>query len=323
MILDDNKHYQLIYFNIKLATAKQIMSKYSFVYMSKFQKQLKAGSKFQLKDFPTHIDKISPEEAKKELKQVRKDIANIQEVMYAHNKYSVLICLQGMDTAGKDSLIREVFKDFNARGVVVQSYKTPSFKELQHDYLWRHYIALPERGKFTVFNRTHYENVLVTRVHPEYILQENIPGITKVKDIPKDFWKSRYQQINNFEHHICQNGTILLKFYLHLSKSEQKSRLLRRLDKEDHNWKFSPGDLKERRRWNEYMSYYQEAIQHTSKRQKPWYIIPADNKEICRYLVAQVILEELKKYKDITYPDLPPDIEKHIALYRKELENEK
>ncbi|ERJ58756.1 PPK2 family polyphosphate kinase [Sphingobacterium paucimobilis] len=291
--------------------------------MSKFQKQLKASSKSKLKDFPTHIDNISPEEAKKELKQVRKSIANIQEVMYAHNKYSVLICLQGMDTAGKDSLIREVFKDFNARGVVVQSYKTPSFRELQHDYLWRHYIALPERGKFTVFNRTHYENVLVTRVHPEYILQENIPKITEVKDIPKDFWRNRYQQINNFEHHIQQNGTIILKFYLHLSKGEQKSRLLRRLDKEDHNWKFSPGDLKERKRWEEYMSYYEEAIQHTSKPDAPWYVIPADNKEICRYLVAQIILEELKKRKDIKYPDLPKDIEKHIACYRKELENEK
>ncbi|MBL1407683.1 PPK2 family polyphosphate kinase [Sphingobacterium faecale] len=291
--------------------------------MSKFQKQLRANSKSKLKDFPTQIDKISPEEAKKELKQVRKAIANIQEVMYAHNKYSVLICLQGMDTAGKDSLIREVFKDFNARGVVVQSYKTPSFRELQHDYLWRHYIALPERGKFAVFNRTHYENVLVTRVHPEYILQENIPQITHVKEIPKDFWKNRYQQINNFEHHVSQNGTIILKFYLHLSKGEQKSRLLRRLDKEDHNWKFSPGDLKERKRWNEYMVYYEEAIQHTSKPDAPWYIIPADNKEICRYLVAQVILEELKKRKDIKYPDLPADIEKHIACYRKELENEK
>lgn len=291
--------------------------------MSKFQKQLKASSKSKLNDFPTHIDNISPEEAKKELKQVRKSIANIQEVMYAHNKYSVLICLQGMDTAGKDSLIREVFKDFNARGVVVQSYKTPSFRELQHDYLWRHYIALPERGKFTVFNRTHYENVLVTRVHPEYILQENIPKITEVKDIPKDFWRNRYQQINNFEHHIQQNGTIILKFYLHLSKGEQKSRLLRRLDKEDHNWKFSPGDLKERKRWDEYMSYYEEAIQHTSKPDAPWYVIPADNKEICRYLVAQIVLEELKKRKDIKYPDLPKDIEKHIACYRKELENEK
>lgn len=295
----------------------------SFAYMSKFQKQLKANSKFKLKDFPTRIDNISPEEAKKELKQVRKNIADIQEVMYAHNKYSVLICLQGMDTAGKDSLIREVFKDFNARGVVVQSYKTPSFKELQHDYLWRHYIALPERGKFTVFNRTHYENVLVTRVHPEYIILENIPGIADVKDIPKNFWKNRFQQINNFEKHISDNGTIILKFYLHLSKAEQKDRLLRRLEKEKHNWKFSPGDLKERKRWDEYMSYYQEAIQNTSTSVAPWYIIPADNKEICRYLVAQVLLEELKKHKDIAYPDLPPDIEKHIAQYRKELENEK
>lgn len=291
--------------------------------MSKFQKQLKVNSKFKLKDFPTHLDNINPDEAKKEMKLVRREIAKIQEVLYAHNKYAVLICLQGMDTAGKDSLIREVFKDFNARGVVVESFKTPCYEELQHDYLWRHYIALPERGKFSVFNRTHYENVLVTRVHPEYILQENIPGIKEVKDIPKDFWSKRFKQIIDFENHIRENGTIILKFYLHLSKYEQKNRFLRRLEKGDHNWKFSPGDLKERKRWEEYMSYYEEAIRKTSKPHAPWYVIPADNKDISRYLVAQTILEELKKYKDIKYPDLPPDIEKHISLYRKELEIEK
>ncbi|WP_164126170.1 PPK2 family polyphosphate kinase [Sphingobacterium luzhongxinii] len=291
--------------------------------MSKFQKQLRANSKFKLNDFPTYLDNINPEEAKREMKLVRRDIAKIQEVLYAHNKYSVLICLQGMDTAGKDSLIREVFKDFNVRGVVVESFKTPSYEELQHDYLWRHYIALPERGKFSVFNRTHYENVLVTRVHPAYILQENIPGIKDVKDITNEFWQKRYQQIIDFENHIHQNGTIILKFYLHLSKSEQKNRLLRRLDKGDHNWKFSPGDLKERTRWDEYMTYYEEAIQKTSKPHAPWYVVPADNKDIARYLVAQTILEELKKYKDIKYPDLSPEIEKHLALYRRELEKEK
>lgn len=291
--------------------------------MSKFQKQLKAGAKFELQNYPTHLDNIKPHDAKTHLKEVRKEIAKIQEVMYAHNKYAVLICLQGMDTAGKDSLIREVFKDFNARGVVVQSFKTPSQRELQHDYLWRHYVLLPERGKFTVFNRTHYENVLVTRVHPEYILNENIPGISEVKDIPANFWKNRYKQINNFEKHIQANGVIILKFYLHLSKDEQKNRLLRRLEKENHNWKFSPGDLKERSRWDEYMKYYEEAIQYTSRPYAPWYIIPADNKEISRYMVAQIVLEEMKKYKDIAYPELPPDIEKHIELYKEELANEK
>ncbi|HMR20236.1 MAG TPA: polyphosphate kinase 2 family protein [Sphingobacterium sp.] len=291
--------------------------------MSKFQKQFRADSSCRLQNYPTAIEEtISEDKAIKGLKKARKELAKLQDVMYAHNKYNVLICLQGMDTAGKDSLIREVFEKFNARGVVVHSFKTPTSKELQHDYLWRHCLALPERGKFGVFNRTHYENVLVTRVHPKYILNENIPGINEVKDIPNNFWETRYQQINNFEKHIANNGTIILKFYLHLHKDEQKNRLLRRLEKDDHNWKFSPGDLKERQEWDKYMQYYEEAIQNTSKGHAPWYLIPADNKKISRYIVAQIILEELKKYKDIQYPEMPPEIEQHKAAYKKELEGE-
>ena len=285
-------------------------------------KKIKADKKFKLSDYPTKIDTINPDKAKSELKKIRKEIAKIQDVMYAHNKYSVLICLQGMDTAGKDSLIREVFQDFNARGVIVQSFKTPTSKELQHDYLWRHYIALPERGKFAVFNRTHYENVLVTRVHPEYLLNENLPKIKSLKDIKPSFWKNRFDQINAFEKHIANNGTIILKFYLHLSKEEQKERLLRRLEEEDHNWKFSPGDLAERKMWNKYMECYEDAIKNTSTSYAPWYIIPADDKKVARYIVAKTILDELKKHKDIVLPELPEDIETHIASYRKELENE-
>lgn len=289
--------------------------------MSKLQNRFRASQDCQLSTFPTNIvQELTEEKATKELKKTRKELAELQDIMYAHSKYSVLICLQGMDTAGKDSLIREIFQKFNARGVVVHSFKTPTSKELQHDYIWRHYIALPERGKFGVFNRTHYENVLVTRVHPEYILNENIPGIDTVDDIPEDFWQRRYQSINNFEKHITDNGTIVLKFYLHLSKDEQKNRLLRRLEKEKHNWKFSPGDLKERRLWQEYMHCYEEAIQHTSKKHAPWYIIPADNKKVSRYLVAKIILDELKKHKDIRYPEMPPEIEKDKELYKKELE---
>lgn len=290
--------------------------------MANFQKKLKADHKIKIGYFPTILDEINTEKAKIELKNVRKEIAKIQDIMYAHNKYAVLICLQGMDTAGKDSLIREVFKDFNARGVIVNSFKTPSENELEHDYLWRHYVNLPERGKFAVFNRTHYENVLVTRVHPEYLLKENLPNLIDVKNIPKNFWTNRYKQINNFERHISENGTIVLKFYLNLSYKEQKNRLLRRLKKENHNWKFSPADLSERKLWTKYMSYYEEAIQNTTTEQAPWYIIPADNKQTSRYLVAKIILEELQKYKDIKYPELDEEIEKHKALYKKELENE-
>lgn len=290
--------------------------------MNKLLKKFTADNHFIMADHPTDVrPDITEEEAIEGLKKVRKQIAKIQDVIYAHNKYAVLICFQGMDTAGKDSLIREVFQKFNARGVVVHSFKTPTSKELQHDYLWRHAVALPEKGKFGVFNRTHYENVLVTRVHPEYLLNENIPGIDTVEDIPKDFWKTRYDQINAFEQHVVNNGTIVFKFFLHLSKDEQKNRLLRRLEQEKHNWKFSPGDLKERELWDQYMTCYQEAIQHTSKKHAPWHIIPSDNKAISRYLVAKIILEKLKKYKDIQYPEMPPEIEQYKAVYKRELKD--
>jgi len=227
-----------------------------------------------------------------------------------------------MDTAGKDSLIREVFKDFNSRGVVVHSFKTPSQKELKHDYLWRHYIALPERGKFGVFNRTHYENVLVTKVHPGYVLNENIPGIQSTKDITAEFWDKRYQQIKNFEEHISGNGTIIFKFFLHLSKAEQKNRLLRRLDKPSKNWKFSPGDLKERKLWDQYEACYEEAINKTSTKFAPWYVIPADDKPTARYLVAKILKEELQKYDEVKEPELAPGIKENIDHYRDQLNSE-
>lgn len=277
----------------------------------------------QLKNLSTQLDLgISEEKKAKKLEKIRKDISKLQDTMYAHNKYSVLICLQGMDTAGKDSLIRELFKDFNPRGVVVHSFKTPNSTELEHDYLWRHYIALPERGKFAVFNRTHYENVLVTRVHPEYILNENLPNIKQVEDLTPEFWQERMKEIINFEKHLVNNGTIVVKFFLNLSKEEQKDRLLRRLEKEKHNWKFSPGDLKERDRWDDYQQYYEEAINATSTPKAPWYIIPADNKETARLLVAQTLWDLLSQYTDIKEPELEADIKENIAFYREKLKNE-
>ena len=285
-------------------------------------KDFKVNKDFSLKSYPTKLDmKVSDEEKEEKLSELRQKLSELQDVMYAHNRYGVLICLQGMDTAGKDSLIREVFKEFNSRGVVVHSFKTPTSTELEHDYLWRHYLALPEKGKFAIFNRTHYENVLVTRVHPEYILSENLPLIEKVEDIPDNFWKKRFKQINNFEKHIAQNGTIVLKFYMHLSKEEQKERLLRRLEEEKHHWKFSPGDLKEREHWDEYMQYYEEVINKTSKKNAPWYIIPADDKEMARYIVAKVIWEEMQKYTDIKEPELDEKVKENFALYKKQLED--
>ncbi len=256
------------------------------------------------------------------LEKVRQKLGEFQDIMYAHNKYGVLVCLQGMDTAGKDSLIREVFKDFNSRGIIVHSFKVPTALELSHDYLWRHYIALPPRGKFAVFNRTHYENVLVTRVHPEYILNENLPYINSVQDIDDTFWETRFEQINNFEKHIAQNGTLIFKFYLHLSKEEQRNRLLRRLEKKEKNWKFSPGDLKERKLWDNYISCYEEAINKTSKPHAPWYVIPADNKKAARYIVASILYNTLTTYKDIKAPELDPEIKANIEAYKKQLQAE-
>lgn len=275
----------------------------------------------RLADFPTEIETdLKDREKEKMLDEVQKPLSELQDVMYAHNRYGVLICLQGMDTSGKDSLIREVFKEFNPRGVVIHSFKTPNSTELEHDYLWRHYLALPEKGKFSVFNRTHYENVLVTRVHPEYILNENLPGIEKVEDITPQFWENRFEQINNFEKHITQNGTIVLKFFFYMSKDEQRKRLLRRLEEENHHWKFSPGDLKERERWDDYMNYYEEAINRTSKPNAPWYIIPADDKEMARYMVGKIIWEEMQRYTDIKEPDLDEKVKSNFDEYKKQLE---
>ncbi|MBD0824042.1 MULTISPECIES: PPK2 family polyphosphate kinase [Aestuariibaculum] len=279
----------------------------------------KVTSNISLKELET---KVVIDDAKKELKKVRKKLGKIQDTMYAHGKYAVLVCLQGMDTAGKDSLIREVFKDFNTRGIIVHSFKVPTDLELKHDYLWRHYIALPARGKFGIFNRTHYENVLVTRVHPEYILGENLPTVTKVEDVNDAFWDKRFQQINEFEQHIAENGTIIFKFFLNLSKKEQKERLLRRLEKQEKNWKFSPGDLKERKEWDDYQVCYEDAINRTSMPHAPWYTIPADDKESARYIVAKIMYDTLKEYKDIEEPELDEDILENLHLYKAQLESE-
>lgn len=271
-----------------------------------------------LKEISTHE---LVEDAKKKLKKVRKEIGKLQDTMYAESKYSVLICLQGMDTSGKDSLIKAVFKDVNVQGVVVHSFKVPSEKELKHDFIWRHYIALPERGKIGVFNRTHYENVLVTRVHPTYILGENIPSIKNLDDLNDDFYHQRMHAINNFEKHIANNGTIILKFFLNLSKQEQKNRLLRRLDLKEKNWKFSPGDLNERKLWDQYQNCYEDLLNKTSKEHAPWFIVPADDKPTVRLIVAQIILENLKKY-NFKEPELPEKYKVEIENYRIQLHNE-
>ena len=282
-----------------------------------------AISTVHLSTRPTRYDLNSDQDTiEKKLKKVRKKLGKLQDMQYAHGKYGVLICLQGMDTSGKDSLIREVFKDFNSRGVVVHSFKVPTDKELRHDYLWRHYLALPERGKFSIFNRTHYENVLVTRVHPEYLLGENMPDVGSVEDVTPEFWERRFEQIRNFERHLVENGTVIFKFYLHLSKKEQKNRLLRRLEKENKHWKFSPGDLEERALWPKYQECYEEAINKTSLPHAPWFVVPADDKPTARYIVAKTIYEVLSKYTDIREPDLDPEVKKNLDHYIRQLKEE-
>lgn len=278
----------------------------------------KVSSKVNLKSVTT---KKVVKNAKKELKKICKKISKLQDTMYAEGKRAMLVCLQGMDTAGKDSLIREVFKEVNARGVVVHSFKVPTEKELKHDFLWRHYIALPERGKIGVFNRTHYENVLVTRVHPEYILGENIPDVDTIEVVNDAFYEDRMYRINEFENHIAKSGTIILKFFLHLSKEEQKNRLLRRLNLPEKNWKFSPSDLKERQLWNNYQFCYEDLLNKTSKSHAPWFIIPADDKPTARLLVAQTILETLEK-QNFKAPSLPKKYQLEIENYKKQLEKE-
>ncbi len=280
-------------------------------------------SQVNITDLPTSYDLgVNKKKIERELRTVSEELADIQNTMYAHGKYAVLMCIQGMDTAGKDSLIREVFKEFNVRGIVAHSFKKPTDIELKHDYLWRHYIALPARGKFGIFNRTHYENVLVTRVHPEYLMYENMPDINSVDDVDEAFWERRFEEINNFEKHIADNGTIIFKFFLNVSKDEQKNRLLRRLEKPSKHWKFSADDLDERKLWDQYQSCYEEVLNKSSKPHAPWFNIPADDKPTARYLVAKILYDTLKTYTDIKEPELPAEEKANIGLYKQELENE-
>ncbi|MFD1063424.1 polyphosphate kinase 2 family protein [Winogradskyella litorisediminis] len=283
----------------------------------------KISSQIDIKNLSTTFD--LQEDKKKiedEMNKLSKKLADLQNKMYAHGKYAVLMCIQGMDTAGKDSLIREVFKEFNVRGIVAHSFKKPTELELKHDYLWRHYIALPARGKFGIFNRTHYENVLVTRVHPNYLKFENMPDINSVEDVTNAFWQRRFNEINNFEQHIADNGTIIFKFFLNLSKDEQKNRLLRRLNKPEKQWKFSADDLKERKLWDKYQDCYEDVLNNTSKPHAPWFNIPADDKPTARYIVAKILYDTLKQYTDIVEPELPAKEKENIHIYKSQLENE-
>ncbi len=263
------------------------------------------GKDIQLKEWLTD-DKDKPlnkEEGEVLLKKDIVDLSELQEKLYASNRYCVLIVLQAMDAAGKDSVIKHVMSGLNPQGVNVVPFKTPTHQELEHDFLWRHYIALPQRGMVVIFNRSHYENVLVTRVHPEYIMNENLPGIKTVADIDQSFWERRFKQINHFEKTLADNGTVILKFFLHVSKKIQKKRLLERIDDPKKNWKFSIGDLKERDMWKDYRKAYEDMLHNTSTDKAPWFIVPADDKWFTRIVIANIIVNELSKL-DLGFPQV-------------------
>jgi PPK2 family polyphosphate:nucleotide phosphotransferase len=239
------------------------------------------------------------------LESSRKHLAEVQDKLYAHNRYSVLIILQAMDAAGKDGAVKHIMSGFNPLGVKVYSFKAPNSAELDHYYLWRHQLALPAHGEIAIHNRSHYENVLVTKVHPEWILNENIPGIETVKKIDEDFWDMRYKQIRRFEKNLTENGTVIMKFFLHVSKKEQKKRFLERIDDPSKNWKFSLSDLKERAFWDDYQKAYEKALFETATDSAPWFIIPADDKWYARLAIAEIISKEFSRL-DASYPTVSP-----------------
>lgn len=276
--------------------------------------------KFSIKKSSTEYKgKLTKEEGTQILIQEKEKLRDLQEKLYADGSKSLLVVLQAMDAAGKDSLIEHVFGGVNPQGCNVTSFKTPSSKEYSHDFLWRQYLALPQKGMIGIFNRSHYESVLVCKVHPEYNLSEKTWD--SVKDFDKKFWENRYESIRNFEKHLAQNGTTIIKIFLNVSKDEQKKRLLDRINEQEKNWKFSAADLPERALFDEYMKCYETAINETSKDEAPWYVIPADNKWFARLSALQIIIDTLEKM-DLKFPELSKEDRKGLDEAKKQLESE-
>lgn len=285
-----------------------------------FTDDFKINDKFSIKKFPTaYKGSLTKEEGLQMLSKEKEKLRELQEKLYADGRQSLLVVLQAMDAAGKDSLIEHVFGGVNPQGCNVTSFKTPSSKEYSHDFLWRHYLALPQKGMIGIFNRSHYESVLVCKVHPEYNLSEKTWG--SVKDFDNKFWENRYESIRNFEKHLAQNGTTIIKIFLNVSKDEQKKRLLDRINEPDKNWKFSAGDLPERALFNKYMDCYETAINETSKDYAPWFVIPADNKWFARLTAVQIITETLEKM-NLKFPELSEDDKLGLEEAKKQLESE-
>ncbi len=279
----------------------------------------KPGKEHRVSDFDSaYTGGITRQEAKKQLMDDVKRLSELQSMLYAQDRHAILIIFQAMDAAGKDGTIKHVMSGVNPQGCQVYSFKQPSIEELDHDYLWRINRCLPERGRIGIFNRSHYEDVLIAKVHPILILSANLPGIRQLEDINKEFWKRRYRQINDFERYLIENGTVILKFFLNVSKEEQKKRFQKRLTDESKNWKFSSADIKERQYWEDYMDAYSTVLTETSTDIAPWHVIPADNKWYMRYAVGRIICEEMEQL-DLHYPRLSEEAIKHLEEYKKEV----
>lgn len=278
---------------------------------------VKQGSKVRLNEWPTQIKPLfkSDDDYQKQLGESTDKLSRLQDMLYAHDRCALLIIFQAMDAAGKDSAIKHVMSGVNPQGCQVFSFKHPSAEELDHDFLWRTTRCFPERGRIGIFNRSYYEEVLVVRVHPEILAAQRLP-VDGAKD--KGFWKQRYESITDMERHLHRNGTRIIKFFLHLSKDEQRRRFLKRIDHADKNWKFAVADMKERDRWDDYMSAYEQCLSHTSTQEGPWYVVPADNKNNARLVISSVIVETLKSM-GLSYPKLSDSERREILEIKEKL----
>ncbi len=289
--------------------------------------RLKPGKKVRLKDHDTgwaqtkelkELGKdVVKERAREILDENLADLAEAQELLYADGRYAVLIVLQAMDAAGKDGTIKHVMSGVNPQGCQVFSFKKPSAEELNHNFLWRYMKCLPERGRIGIFNRSYYEDVLVVKVHPELLDQQKLPPGKR----GKSFWEARYEDITAFERHLVRNGIVVLKFFLNVSKGEQKRRFLERLERPEKNWKFSTSDLPERGFWADYMDTYEDALTATTTEEAPWYVVPADNKWITRAIVADVITSAIRSL-DLRFPEVTDEKRKALAEAKRQLEAE-
>ena len=280
--------------------------------------------KKKLKDFdPGYTGKFeSKEEAIEKLKKSAVKLSALQDLLYAHDKYSVLLIFQAMDAAGKDGTIKSVMYGVNPQGCQVKSFKTPSAEELDHDFLWRSMKALPERGNIGIFNRSYYEEVLITKIHPEILNFQKLPNLSKEPLKDKKFWENRYTDINTFEKYLTNNGTVVLKFFLNVSKEDQKQRFLDRINDPTKNWKFTMNDIRERQYWDKYMEAYEDILRETSTEYAPWYVIPANKKWFMRTAVSSIVISTLESL-NLTYPDLGEAQKKELLNAKEMLENEK